>query len=78
MPTVLRVAGFSLMIYTRDHAPRHVHVFRAGKEVVINVDAIAVQDLRYMPAPDVRRALKIVADNQAFLQSEWERIKPIS
>lgn len=78
MPTILKVAGFSVMIYSRDHVPRHVHVFRAGNEVVIDIDTIAVRDPTRMSAANVRRALKIVADNQALLQSEWDKIKPAS
>ena len=29
MPTVLRRDGFDVMIYTHDHAPAHVHVWKA-------------------------------------------------
>lgn len=44
MPTVLQQDGFSVMIYTRDHMPRHVHVFRAESEVV-NIDTLEVRDI---------------------------------
>lgn len=30
MPTVIREAGFEVRIYTLNHPPRHVHVWRAG------------------------------------------------
>lgn len=77
MPTVLRYEGFDIMIYTHDHLPMHVHVFNADGEAIINLKDITVRERRGMKNKDVRRAQKIVADNQTFLQSEWERIKPI-
>jgi hypothetical protein len=30
MPTIHREGGFSIRIYTHDHDPPHVHVFRDG------------------------------------------------
>ncbi len=78
MPTVLQQDGFDILIYTRDHLPRHVHVFRAGTEVVINIDTLAIRDVLGMRAKNVRKALEIVAANQEFLQSEWQRIEPIT
>lgn len=77
MPTVLRLDGFQLMIYTHDHEPMHVHVFRAEAEVIINIETIAVRAVRGMKAKDVREAQQIVADNQALLLSEWNRIQPV-
>ena len=35
MPTVLRESGFSVKIYTEDHAPMHVHVRHQNREAVI-------------------------------------------
>jgi hypothetical protein len=36
MPTVLRKDGFEFMIYTDDHEPAHVHVFKGeGKAKII-------------------------------------------
>jgi hypothetical protein len=77
MPTVLTVDGFRVVIWYGDHEPPHVHVFKANEEAVINLgNADTAPSLRevYMRARDVRRALRIVYDNQEFLVSEWERI----
>ena len=30
MPTLIRHEGFEVRIYTLDHSPAHVHVFKAG------------------------------------------------
>ena len=78
MPTVLRQDGFEVMIYTHDHLPRHVHVFRGGAEVLISIETIAVREVRGMKTKDVRAAQEIVAANQELLMSEWNRIKPVA
>jgi hypothetical protein len=36
MPTVIRHAGFEVGIYTFDHPPPHVHVWKAG--AVLKID----------------------------------------
>lgn len=76
MPTVLRLAGFSVMIFVHDHEPIHVHVRKAGGEIVINVRDISVRDAWHMSGRDARRAQAIVAENQEFLIAEWKRIGP--
>lgn len=66
------------MIYTNDHAPRHVHVFRAEGEVLINLGAEStapsVRENVGMGKRDERRALEIVGENQGLLIAEWRRI----
>lgn len=65
------------MIYTKDHAPAHVHVFKQG-EVIINLgDAetpVSVRENRGMSTRDERRALIIVGEHQEFLQKKWSEI----
>lgn len=77
MPTVLIVNGFKVMIYTHDHEPGHVHVFKGEGEVIISLDDLSVRACYDMKARDVRAAQEIVSDNQDFLQDEWQRISPI-
>ena len=78
MPTVLRQDGFSIMIYTHDHEPMHVHVFSADGEVIVNLLDLSVRSRRGMDNRDARRAQEIVNANQDFLCGEWDRIKPVS
>ena len=78
MPTLLSQAGFDVMIYTRDHAPAHVHVWKAGKQVLINLgDAqtrVSVRENRGMSAKNIVKALQIVAAQQAYLLEKWREI----
>jgi len=78
VPTVLRSDGFEVVIYTRDHLPRHVHVFRAGGGIVINLDDLSVREAKNLSGRDSRKAQELVAQNREFLITEWERIGPIS
>lgn len=78
MPTVLRQDGFDVMIYTDDHPPAHVHVLKAGGEVIINLgDEKTVPSVRQnkrMPWRDERRALIIIGDRQQELLARWREI----
>lgn len=78
MPTVLIVNGFQVMIYTHDHEPEHVHVFKGGDEVIISLIDLSVRACYDMKVRDVRAAQQIVGENQEFLQAEWKRIDPIA
>lgn len=66
------------MIYPNDHMPSHVHVWRAGESVIVNLgDAatrVGVRENNGMSARDERRALKIVGEHQELLLARWEEI----
>lgn len=37
MPTVLRIRGLRVVIYSNDHRPAHVHVIGGGREAVFDL-----------------------------------------
>ena len=78
MPTILRQDGFEVMVFTNDHRPAHVHVFKAEGEVVIHLGSKAapptVRINIGMSRADERRALIIVGGHQVELLLEWRRI----
>ncbi|MGH9843804.1 MAG: DUF4160 domain-containing protein [Blastocatellia bacterium] len=75
MPTVLRKNGFRFQIYTDDHEPAHTHVFKAGKQVVINLGddqhRVSVRENKNMGTKNVVKALEIAADYQGYLLEKW-------
>jgi hypothetical protein len=77
MPTVLRVGRARVVIYPRDHAPPHVHVFADG-EVKIDLGGSAgpafVIWADRAKAPEVRRALAIVERHRQMLLECWKDI----
>ena len=78
MPTVFRQAGFQVRIHSDDHPPAHVHVWKAGEEIVISLGdhntAPSIRENRAMRRPEARAAVILVEDNQEVLLSEWRAI----
>lgn len=74
MPTVLRKEGFELMIYTDDHEPAHVHVFKGGGKAKINIWPVEPVRVKDMKPRVVRQAVKIVEAHQDYLLEQWEDI----
>jgi hypothetical protein len=75
MPTVLRLAGFEVRIYTFDHPPPHVHVWKAGAVVKIDLTTFeAVEIVGVISDRDVKRAERLVIRNAAWLRGQWARI----
>ncbi len=72
-------------IYTDDHIPAHVHVFKGRKNegnrhnVKINIGnedeppSIVKADLD-MRNTDIKAAWRLVAENQEFLLNKWQEI----
>lgn len=76
MPTVLRVDGFRFLILLppREHGPAHVHVERGGATMIVELLTLLVRDVRGMSDADVRKAVRIVEENDGTLIAEWRRI----
>ena len=78
MPTVLRVDGFQVRIFPNDHSPPHVHVYRSGAVVVVDLASQkqrqTVREVWGMTATDVVKAFRIVEEHSAFLRGKWEEL----
>jgi hypothetical protein len=75
MPTVIREAGFEVRIYSLDHPPPHVHVWKAGAVVKIDLATAEVVEVAgAISDRDIRRAEGIVARNAVQLKREWARL----
>ena len=74
---MLRAHGLRVVIFANDHQPAHVHVFGDG-EAKINMCGIGgVPELIWadgMSRSEVRRAVRVVVEQQAFLLTRWEEI----
>jgi len=77
MVTVHRAHGLRIVIFVDDHEPAHVHVFGDG-EAKINLtgadDAPELLSATGMTRADIRRAMRIVKEQQAFLLERWSEI----
>ena len=80
MPTVLREAGFEVRIYTFDHRPPHVHVWKAGAvlkvdlathEVIEIIGAISDRDVNSgAPGGQTRGTA-----NASMDEDSWQRVR---
>lgn len=71
MPTVIRKNGFQIIIWTDDHPPMHVHIFKVEAELIVNLGgeqiSSSVRDNYAMRKNDVRQAIQLVEDNRDLL-----------
>jgi hypothetical protein len=75
MPTVIREGGFQIRIYTLDHPPPHVHVYKGGAVVRIDLATLeATEVVGFISDRDVVRAERLVARHRERLEEEWSRI----
>jgi hypothetical protein len=77
MVTVLRADGLRVVIYVNDHLPAHVHVFGGGEAKINLIWTQGGPDLVWadnMTRSEVRRSMRIVAEQRAFLLQRWEDI----
>jgi hypothetical protein len=79
MPRVHEAGGFRVYIYLppREHGPAHVHVLKAGSEVVVHIGTGAALEPHRVFGPikdtDVIRAIRIVEAIEEYLLEEWRR-----
>jgi hypothetical protein len=75
MPTVFRQEGFAIDVYTFDHEPAHVHIWKAGKEIVIDLgesaEAPSIRENNGMKKNEVRKAYSLVEKNLVYLRQRW-------
>ena len=75
MPTILREAGFEVRIYTFDHRPPHVHIWKAG--AVLKIDLSTHEVIEIIGAisdRDVKRTEHLVSRQVDRLKRKITRI----
>lgn len=77
MVTVFRAEGLRVVIFVNDHSPAHVHVFGDGQAKINLGTAGGTPELVWidgMSRAEVRRAMRLVVEQQAPLLARWESI----
>ncbi len=77
MVTVWRESGLRVIIFLDDHLPAHVHVFGDGQAKINLLGADGSPELVWadgMTRGEVRRAMRIVIEQQGLLLARWEDI----
>lgn len=75
MVTVLnrRRHGYDVIIYPKDHDPAHVHVFRGGNEVLININDWSVIENFGFHSRELRRIINLLKGHELLLIETWEK-----
>ncbi|MCA9910606.1 MAG: DUF4160 domain-containing protein [Geminicoccaceae bacterium] len=77
MVTIHRTHGLRVIIFTDDHEPAHVHVFAEGQAKINLIGSDGVPELVWvegMKRNDVRRAMRLVRDQQDAFIASWKEI----
>ena len=77
MVTINRAHGLRVIIFTDDHESAHVHVFGDGQAKINLIGSDrdpALVSAEGMKANDLRRAMKLVRDQQDQFLARWREI----
>jgi len=74
MPTIWSERGFTFMIHTNDHEPAHVHAYKAGGVIVINVLDLSLRKVINLKKADAKLAIEIVSANCELFLQKWREI----
>lgn len=77
MVTIYRAHGLRIVIFTDDHEPAHVHVFGDGHAKINLIGSNGEPELIWaegMKRNEVRRAVKVVSEQQAEFLARWRDI----
>lgn len=77
MPVIFVDDGLTVKVFTREHSPRHVHVFCRDGEAIIVIGAPGegpeVRAAYHLRTWEVARAPEIVRENQAAFRDACRR-----
>ncbi len=78
MPTVLRIEGYEIAIYFRDHLPAHVHVVARWCEAVIDLGCPdgepEIREFYRFKSREMKPILELVKRHQTELCAMWKEI----
>jgi hypothetical protein len=81
MPTVLRIDGLRVVIYTNDHSPEHVHVIGTDGEAIFELHCpdgpVALRESYGFTTQQLRRLMDELGAALFELCSAWESIHEI-
>ena len=76
MPTIIEIDGYRVVIYPNDHLPAHVHVFKAGSEVKVDIASDPPRPIKVsgtISNREIKAALELVANYRGQLLQEWKK-----
>jgi hypothetical protein len=78
MPTIFRLDGLRVVIYTNDHSPEHVHVIGTNKEAVFELHCpegpVTLREFYGFTKKQLRWLIDEITAQLLVLCSAWESI----
>ena len=74
-PTVLRESGYQFVIYSNEHEPAHVHVYKGDDVARIQLEPVQVLNNWGYNTREISKILSIVGEHQEFLIAAWQRLQ---
>lgn len=70
MPTLLLKDGFKFFFYANEHLPMHIHVEKGSGYA--KIDLLTLETIEnHFKAPELKRALEIIAENKNNFARKW-------
>ncbi len=78
MVTILnrRQHGFDVRMYPADHDPPHVHVWKGGRQVKIDLESMEVISATHkFHSREIRQIVNLLREHEGLLFGAWKRLQ---
>ena len=65
--------GYDVRIYTNDHPPAHVHVWKGNKSVRVKLNSLEFTKNRGYNTRELRQIRRLISENRNLLFEVWNR-----
>lgn len=68
--------GYNVRMYPDDHDPPHVHVWKGGRQVKIDLETMEVISTSHkFHSREIRQIVDLLQEHKSLLLSVWERLQ---
>ncbi len=68
--------GYDVRIYPDDHDPPHVHVWKGGRQVKIDLETMEVISMsNNFNSREIRQIVDLLREHESLLFEVWERLQ---
>ncbi len=70
--------GYDVRIYPDDHDPPHVHVWKGGRQVKIDLETMEVISMsNNFNSREIRQIVDLLREHESLLFEVWERLQDL-
>ena len=68
--------GYDVRMYPADHDPPHVHVFKGGRQIKIDLESMQVISATHdFHSREIGQIIKLLREHEELLLSVWEHLR---